>query len=54
MKNRNGTVLAYGREWPLYERRVSGVRILFMSPKDQAELDALIEADPHELYTGIN
>lgn len=39
----NGTVIAHGREWPLYERLENGLMILFMSPEDQAEKEALDE-----------
>lgn len=54
MSIRNGKLLAHGREWTLYERHVNGVIVLFMSPKDQTELDTLNESDPRVLYTGIN
>jgi hypothetical protein len=34
---RNGSIIAHGREWPLYERWKDGVMVLRMSPEDQIE-----------------
>lgn len=43
---RAGTLIAHGREWPLYERRgwirgIGRVIRLFLSPKDQVEKERL-------------
>lgn len=40
-KRRNGSVIAHGREWPLYERWERGVIVLEMSPTDEAEMNRL-------------
>lgn len=44
---RNGSIIAHGREWPLYERWEGSLdneqMMLFMHPEDEAEKFALDE-----------
>lgn len=38
---RNGSIIAFNREWPLYELWVGGVMVLCMSVNDKAEMRRL-------------
>lgn len=38
---RNGSIIAFNREWPLYEQWVGGVMVLRMLPSDEAEMRRL-------------
>lgn len=42
---RNGSLIAHGRKWPLYEREwirgIGRVMKLFLAPKDQIEKERL-------------
>lgn len=40
---RNGSIIAHGREWPLYEQWEDDVMVLFMRPEDEAEMERLTE-----------
>lgn len=40
---RNGSIIAHGREWPLYEWQSDEVMVLEMLPEDEAEKYALDE-----------
>lgn len=44
---RNGSIIVYGKEWPLYEWWAGPTMVLVLSPDDQAEINRL-NSLPHQ------